>query len=39
MPAAAASLSPSLDVAGTQPDGFGDDVYDATEENLRSASR
>jgi hypothetical protein len=39
MPTAAASLSPSLDVAGAQPDGFGDDVYDAAEENPRSVSR
>jgi hypothetical protein len=36
---AAASLFLSLDVAAEQPDEFVTDVYDATEENLRSVSR
>jgi hypothetical protein len=35
----ATSLFLSLDVAAEQPDEFVTDVYDATEENLRSLSR
>jgi hypothetical protein len=35
----AASLFLSLDVAAEQSDEFVTDVYDATEENLRSVSR
>ena len=36
---AAASLFPSRDVAAEQPDELVTDVYDSTEENVRSVSR